>query len=247
MTAPDAGPRVTLVTGGSRGLGALLTSSLLKDGWCVVAVSRSSTDFVSEVAAQWPARFLWQEADLTDPVHARAVVKAAVSRFGRVDALVNNMGALRQELFLTITAETARAQIDTNLLGALFTSQACARSMVKHGGGVILIISSINAVRGHSGVAAYSAAKAGLEGLTRSLARELGPHQVRVNSLVPGFFDSALSSAVTDVNRERIMRRTPLGRLGRAEDVVSAAQFLLSEASSFITGQTLIIDGGLTC
>jgi len=119
--------------------------------------------------------------------------------------------------------------------------------MVKHGGGVILNISSINAVRGHSGVAAYSAAKAGLEGLTRSLARELGPHQVRVNSLVPGFFDSALSSAVTDVNRERIMRRTPLGRLGRAEDVVSAAQFLLSEASSFITGQTLIIDGGLTC
>jgi len=92
VTAPDAGPRVTLVTGGSRGLGALLTSSLLKDGWCVVAVSRSSTDFVSEVAAQWPARFLWQEADLTDPVHARAVVKAAVSRFGRVDALVNNMG-----------------------------------------------------------------------------------------------------------------------------------------------------------
>ena len=247
MTAPDAPSRVALVTGGSRGLGALLTSSLLNDGWCVVAVSRSFNDFVSEAAALWPTRFLWQEADLTDPSHARAAVKAAASRFGRVDALINNMGALRQELFLTITPETARAQIDTNLMGPLFTTQACARSMVKHGGGVILNVSSINAVRGHSGVAAYSAAKAGLDGLTRSLARELGPHGVRVNSLVPGFFDSDLSSAVTDVNKERIMRRTPLGRLGTAEDVVSAAQFLLSEGSSFITGQTLIIDGGLTC
>lgn len=247
MTHQDPDARVALVTGGNRGLGALLTETLLREGWNVAAVSRTTTDFVTRTAAEWPENFHWQQADLTDPTEARSTAGAVVRRFGRIDTLVNNMGSLRQELFLTIAPDAARSQIETNLIGPLFTSQACARIMVGQGSGCILNISSINAIRGHSGVAAYSAAKAGLDGLTRSLARELGTYLIRVNSLVPGFFDSDLSAGVTDTNRERILRRTPLRRLGTPEDVAGAAMFLISENASFITGQTLTIDGGLTC
>jgi 3-oxoacyl-[acyl-carrier protein] reductase len=247
MTRPRPDARVALITGGSRGLGAILCDTFLHDGWAVATVSRAATDFVTQSEAEWPETFYWQQADMTDPAQTRTVAGAVVSRYGRIDALVNNMGSLRQELFLTIAPDAARDQIQTNLIGPLFTSQACARIMVGQGEGCILNISSINALRGHSGVAAYSAAKAGLDGLTRSLARELGPHRIRVNSLVPGFFESELSAGVTDANKDRILRRTPLRRLGTPADVVDAARFMISERASFITGQTLTIDGGLTC
>lgn len=247
VTNTQARPRVAVVTGGSRGLGALLSESLLEEGWSVAAVSRSASTFVERAAVSWPDTFLWLPGDLTDPVDARTTTQTVARRFGRIDALVNNMGALRQELFVTLTSERAREQVETNLLGPLFMSQASARIMVRQGGGTILTISSINAIRGHSGVAVYSAAKAGLDGLTRSLARELGPQGVRINSIVPGYFPSDLSAGVSPSDLDRILRRTPLGRLGTPADVVSASHFLLSPDASFITGQTLTIDGGLTC
>ncbi|MFJ4208700.1 SDR family NAD(P)-dependent oxidoreductase [Paenarthrobacter sp. NPDC089675] len=239
--------KVALVTGGSRGLGAAICQQLLEDGWAVESTSRSKTDFVIEATAAWPERFHWEQADLNLPGAAKATARAAVTRFGRIDALVNNMGVLRQELFLTIAPEMVESQVRTNLLSPIFAAQACARVMAQQGAGTILNVSSINAIRGHSGVAAYSAAKAGLDGLTRSLARELGSQGIRVNSIVPGFFESELSSGVTAQNRDRIARRTPLGRLGTIADAVSAACFLLSDRASFITGQTLTVDGGLTC
>jgi 3-oxoacyl-[acyl-carrier protein] reductase len=119
--------------------------------------------------------------------------------------------------------------------------------MLRQGGGCIVNISSVNAVRGHAGVAVYSAAKAGLDGLTRSLARELGPRNIRVNSVAPGYFESEMVKGMTDEQKQRIVRRTPLGRLARAEDVANAVYFLASPQASFITGQVLIVDGGITC
>lgn len=244
---PTTSTKVALVTGGSRGLGARISRSLLEDGWAVASTSRSKTDFVAEAAARWPDMFHWDQSDMTEPGAAKAAVRTAAARFGRIDALVNNMGALRQELFLTVAPEMIQSQMQVNLMSPILATQACARVMMKQQAGNILNVSSINAIRGHSGVAVYSAAKAGLDGLTRSLARELGPNRIRVNSIVPGFFDSDLSSGVNVENRDRILRRTPLGRLGTVDDVVQAAKFLISEDASFITGQTLTIDGGLTC
>jgi 3-oxoacyl-[acyl-carrier protein] reductase len=119
--------------------------------------------------------------------------------------------------------------------------------MLRQGSGCIVNISSVNAIRGHSGVAVYSATKAALDGMTRSLARELGPRKIRVNSVAPGYFDSDMVSDMTEEQKQRIARRTPLGRLARIDEVASAVHFLTSDQASFITGQTLVVDGGITC
>jgi 3-oxoacyl-[acyl-carrier protein] reductase len=135
----------------------------------------------------------------------------------------------------------------TNLVAPIVLTQACAKVMSIHGGGQIINVSSINAIRGYRGVAVYSAAKAGLDGFGRSLTRELGPLNIRVNSVVPGFFESKLTEGVTGPNRERIGKRTPLGRIAEVEEIANAVCFLISPDASFITGQTIVVDGGITC
>lgn len=249
MTAAISGEKdrkVAVVSGGSRGLGRILVERLLADGWRVATFSRSASEFVEKTAESAPESFYWAAADLQEPQAMRSFVSDAARRFGRVDLLVNNAGILHQELLLT----TAPRQIDTlvtsNLVAPIMLTQACARHMTKNGG-TIVNISSINAVRGYRGVSVYAAAKAGLEGFSRSLARELGPYNIRVNSLVPGFFESDMTAGVTDTNRDRIQHRTPLGRLGTADEIADAVLFLASPSSRFITGQSLIIDGGITC
>jgi 3-oxoacyl-[acyl-carrier protein] reductase len=167
--------------------------------------------------------------------------------FGRVDLLVNNGGVLHKELFLTTAPQRMQEVVATNLIAPMHLSQLCARLMMRGGGGAIVNVSSINAIRGYRGVAAYSAAKAGLEGLSRSLARELGPLNIRVNALTPGFFESDMTAEVTSRNRDKIRTRTPLGRLGTVEEIADAVVFLASPRARFITGQTLVVDGGITC
>ncbi|PRY01021.1 SDR family NAD(P)-dependent oxidoreductase [Allonocardiopsis opalescens] len=244
----EAAPaRVAVVTGGSRGLGRIVVERLLDRGWRVAVLSRTSNDFVAETTESAPDAFFWQPADLNEPHALRAAVRAVVRRFGRIDLLVNNAGVLHQELFLTTSPKQVDTLIATNLVAPIILTQGCARAMTQNGGGTIVNVSSINAIRGHRGVAVYSAAKAGLDGLSRSLARELGPLGIRVNSIVPGFFDSDMTTQVTDTNRERIQGRTPLGRLGTAQEVADAVLYLASEESSFITGQTIVVDGGITC
>jgi 3-oxoacyl-[acyl-carrier protein] reductase len=137
--------------------------------------------------------------------------------------------------------------VEVNLTAALVLSQACSRVMLRQGRGCMVNISSVNAIRGHAGVAVYSATKAGLDGLTRSLARELGPRNIRVNSVAPGYFESDMVKGLTEEQKQRIVRRTPLGRLTSAEDVANAVYFLVSEQAAFITGQILVVDGGITC
>ena len=243
---PDEAP-VALVSGASRGLGRILVERLLDDGWRVAAFSRSRNDFVTDVEAKAPDGFFWAPADLTDTGTLREFVHQAQHRFGRIDLLVNNAAVLRTELFLTTTAKRVEDLVTTNVVAPITLAQACTRSMIRTGGGAIVNVSSINAIRGHRGVAVYSATKAAMDGLSRSLARELGPLKIRVNSVVPGFFASDMTAAVTDGNRERIVRRTPLGRLGTPGEVADAVLFLASARASFITGQTLVVDGGITC
>jgi 3-oxoacyl-[acyl-carrier protein] reductase len=160
---------------------------------------------------------------------------------------VNNAGIAREGILATAPVQDISDTVDINLTAAIFLSQACSRVMLRQASGCIVNVSSVNAIRGHSGVSVYSATKAALDGLTRSLARELGPRNIRVNSVAPGYFESRMVEGLSQSDRERIARRTPLGRLARVEDIANAVHFLVSDQAAFITGQTLAVDGGLTC
>ncbi|AUG78955.1 3-oxoacyl-ACP reductase [Kitasatospora sp. MMS16-BH015] len=239
--------RVAVISGGSRGLGRVLAEKLLADDWRVATFSRSANEFTAKTADYDPESFFWEAADLSDPQSMRAFVRQVSKRFGRIDLLVNNAGVLHQELFLTTTPRNIESLVTNNLIAPITLTQACARLMVRSGGGNVVNISSINAIRGYRGVAVYAAAKAGLDGFSRSLARELGAFNIRVNSLVPGFFDSDMTAEVTERNRDRIQHRTPLGRLGTVDEIADAVLFLTSPRAQFVTGQSLVIDGGITC
>jgi 3-oxoacyl-[acyl-carrier protein] reductase len=239
---------VAAVSGGSRGLGRVLVERLLAQGWQVATFSRSPNEFTERTCAEQPERFWWQQADLEDLASLPAFVSGARRRFGRIDLLINNAAVLqRQELLLTLPPKKISSLISANLTAAITLTQACVKTMTQSGGGAVVNVSSINAVRGYRGVSVYAAAKAGMDGFTRSLARELGAFDIRVNSVVPGFFDSDMTAEVTDKNRERIQRRTPLGRLARIEEIADAALYLCSPGASFVTGQTIVVDGGITC
>lgn len=247
MTTVTAERKVAVISGGSRGLGRILVERFLKDGWQVATFSRSANEFITETRAAVADDFYWDAANLNEPDTVRDFARHAAQRFGRIDLLVNNAGVLHQSLLLTTPAEQLHSLITSNLVAPIVLSQACARTMSRYGGGQIVNVSSVNSIRGYRGVAVYTAAKAGLDGFSRSLARELGPLDIRVNSIVPGFFDSNMTSGVTSQIRDRILRRTPLGRLGTAEEIAEVIFFLTSPAASFITGQTIVVDGGITC
>jgi 3-oxoacyl-[acyl-carrier protein] reductase len=240
---------VAVVSGGSRGLGAALVAGLLERQYRVATFSRSRTAFVTALARKRKhgANFHWASVDGRDHAALRDFVQTACERFGRLDLLVNNAGMAVEGVLPMMRPEDMAQAVDVNLTASLVLTQAASRAMLRQGSGCIVNISSINAIRGHAGVAVYSATKAALDGLTRSLARELGSRNIRVNSVAPGYFESDMVKDMPEAERQRIARRTPLGRLARVEDVANAVFFLASGQASFITGQTLVVDGGITC
>lgn len=238
---------VVIVTGGSRGLGKVLTERFLASGWRVATCSRAGNEFVEQAADEQPESFFHKAVDATDARSVRAFAAECSARFGQLDALVNNAGLLHTELLLTMSPQRMERVLSTNLLAPVLFTQACARLMTPRRRGVIVNVSSISALRGYRGVAVYAAAKAGLEGFTRSAARELGAFNIRVNTVMPGFFDSDMTSVVGDLNRDRIQRRTPLQRLGTAHEMADAILFLTSPSANFVSGHSLVVDGGITC
>jgi 3-oxoacyl-[acyl-carrier protein] reductase len=240
--------KVALVTGGSRGLGAELVSGLLARRYAVATLSRTKTAFIERLLNTLHKKtFSWLAVDANDGEVLRGYVANIADQFGRIDVLVNNLGMPVNGVLPTMRTQDIDEAVQVNLTAALVLSQACSRVMLRQGSGCIVNISSVNAIRGHTGVTVYSATKAGLDGLTRSLARELGPRNIRVNSVAPGFFESEMVRSLSPEQKQRIVRRTPLGRLACTEDVANAVYFLVSDQASFITGQILVVDGGITC
>jgi 3-oxoacyl-[acyl-carrier protein] reductase len=242
-----AGEPVVLVSGGSRGLGQALVKDLLAHGWRVATFSRTATPFIDESSLKHPHALFWRSVDASDFAAARDFVNATTDRWGHLDGLVNN-AAISRDGLLTLQDEASIHQTLTiNLESVIHLTRAGVRTMLPRRSGSVVNISSIHALRGHAGVSVYSATKAALIGLTRSLAHEVGESGIRVNAVAAGFFESDMVAQLTQEQRRRIVQRTPLGRLGTAADVAGVVRFLLSAEANFLTGQTITVDGGLTC
>jgi 3-oxoacyl-[acyl-carrier protein] reductase len=234
-----------LISGGSRGLGAAIVRALLDEGHTVATFSRSRTPNVDEFETS--GRFMWEPIDATDHAAMSRFVLAVAKKHGGIDALINNAAILNDGVFTTMRVEDIHQVVAVNLEAALLLTRACVKSMLVKKQGRIVNISSVNGVRGHAGVAVYSATKAAMDGFTRSLAREFGPRGIRVNSLAPGYLETEMTHGMTAEQKASIERRTPLRRLGKTDDIVRAVRFLIGEDSEFLTGHTLVVDGGLTC
>ena len=231
--------KTALVTGGSRGIGRAIALELGRAGAAVVVGYRSGKDEAETVAGEIGGRAV--QADVSDPDGAKALVEEA----GDVDILVNNAGLTRDGVIVRMSDEDWREVIDTNLGGVFHTCRAAARGMMKRRAGAIVNISSIVGLHGNPGQTNYSASKAGIIGFTKALARELGVRGVRANVVAPGYIDTRLTQVIADDMKEVMLTNTPLGRFGAAEDVAGAVRFLCSDEASFITGEVLLVDGGL--
>jgi 3-oxoacyl-[acyl-carrier protein] reductase len=240
-----------VVTGGSRGLGAGIVQNLLEEGYSVSTCSRSQTAFVEQLSAspEYQGRFLWLPCAVGETGAAEQFMgRAAQWAGGEVHSLVNNAGIAAEGVLATFPNVDSARIIQVNLLGAIEMSRAALRYMLRgNGGGRIVNISSIIGSRGYTGLAAYSASKAGIDGLTRSLAREVGRRGITVNSIAPGYIATEMSSSLKKDQVEQIVRRTPLGKLAEISDVAALVRFLLSDQAGCITGQVIMVDGGISC
>jgi 3-oxoacyl-[acyl-carrier protein] reductase len=231
--------KTALVTGGSRGIGRAFALELARAGAAVVLGYRAAAAEAEAVAREAGGRAI--QADVSDPVDARRLVDEA----GDVDVLVNNAGLTRDGLIARMSDEDWRAVVDTNLGGAFHTCRAAARGMMRRRRGAIVNVSSIVGLHGNPGQTNYAASKAGVIGLTKALARELGSRGVRANVVAPGYVETRLTEVLSEELQRAMLANTPLGSFGKPEDVASAVRFLVSEEAAFITGEVLLVDGGL--
>ncbi|HOW67350.1 MAG TPA: SDR family oxidoreductase [Candidatus Paceibacterota bacterium] len=233
-----------LITGGTRGLGLALSRNLLKDGHQVLAASKKPSPEFNELQAQFPDRLSFQAVDLADTASITAFSRDARLIDGLDGFVANAAVGLAGVLTLTQAAEIERA-INVNVLGNILLTREALKGMLDRGGSVVFV-SSVAAKTGLTGLSVYSATKGALLAFSRSLAREYGPRNIRVNCVLPGYFQSEMSAGMEDAARESVLRRTPLGRLSEAQDVVEAIRFLLSDDSASVTGTELVVDAGFS-
>ncbi len=231
--------KLALVTGASKGIGRAIAEELAAAGAEVVIGYRTGRDEAESLAAAIGGRAV--ESDVSDGESARTLVEAA----GDIDILVNNAGVTRDGLLARMSDEDWRTVIDTNLSSVFYTCRAVARPMMKKRGGAIVNVSSIVGIHGNWGQTNYAASKAGIIGFTKSLARELGSRNVRANVVAPGYVKTQLTDVLPQEATQTMLDQTPLGRLGDTADVAGAVRFLCSDEASFVTGEVLLVDGGL--
>jgi 3-oxoacyl-[acyl-carrier protein] reductase len=231
--------RTALVTGASRGIGRAIAQELSRAGASVVVGYRTGQDEAEALAAELGGRAV--QADVSNAEDAKRLVEEA----GDVDILVNNAGLTRDGVLARMSDEDWRTVLDTNLSSVFYTCRAVTRPMMKKRAGAIVNVSSIVGVHGNWGQTNYAASKAGIIGFTKSLARELGSRGVRANVVAPGYVKTQLTDVLPEDATKAMLDNTPLGRLGDPEDVAGAVRFLCSDDASFITGEVLLVDGGL--
>ena len=231
--------KTALVTGASRGIGRAIAAELAAGGAVVVIGYRSGKDEAEALAAELHGRAI--QADVSSAEDAKRLVEEA----GDLDILVNNAGLTRDGLLARMPDDDWRTVIETNLSSVFYTCRAVCRPMMRKRGGAIVNVSSIVGVHGNGGQTNYAASKAGIIGFTKSLAKELGSRNVRANVVAPGYVKTQLTNVLPEEATAAMLTSTPLGRLGEPEDVAGAVRFLCSDAASFITGEVLLVDGGL--
>lgn len=245
---PSLQDKIALVTGGSRGIGKSIALALAGEGAHVAITYRSAASSAEEVLKTIRARgrkASGHQSDARQFDEAQKVVDAVVKEFGRLDVLVNNAGITKDTLLMRMTEQDWDDVIDTNLKSAFAFSKAACRPMMGQREGRIINISSIAGVIGNAGQTNYAASKAGLIGMTKTLAKELASRNIQVNAVAPGFVDTDMTEKLNPQQKEALMNLIPLKRTAKPEEIASVVVFLASPASSYMTGQVLCVDGGI--
>ncbi|MCQ4795462.1 3-oxoacyl-[acyl-carrier-protein] reductase [Anaerofustis stercorihominis] len=240
--------KTAVVTGAGRGIGRAIAIALAKDGYNVVINYNGSGEKAEKVAIEcreYGMNAITVKANVSDFSESEELIKKAIEEFGSIDVLVNNSGITRDNLLLRMKEEDFNDVIDVNLKGTFNTIKHATRQMMKQKSGSIINMSSVVGISGNAGQANYSASKAGVIGLTKSVARELASRGIRVNAIAPGFIESDMTDELNDKAKDEILKGIPLKSIGKGEDVANLAVFLSGDKSRYITGQVINVDGGM--
>jgi 3-oxoacyl-[acyl-carrier protein] reductase len=240
----DLSGRTALITGSTRGIGRAIAETLAGAGARVAVVGRDVVR-AEEVASRLGGGAAGFSCDVADIASVNALVENVEKAFGTIDILVNNAGLTRDNILFRLKDDDWDAVLDANLRGAFVAIRAVARGMMKRRWGRIINIASVVGLTGNKGQSNYAASKAGLIGLTKSVAKELASRNILINAVAPGFIETDMTAAMTSEARAAMSSQIPLERLGRPADIAAAVAFLASEHASYITGQVLVVDGGL--
>jgi 3-oxoacyl-[acyl-carrier protein] reductase len=234
-----------LVTGASRGIGRAVADLFLSEGAEVWGLGTKAPEDISVRIEKAGEKFHWISADLSAVENVEKVIENLIKESGGFDILVNNAGITKDNLSFRMSLDDFRSVLDLNLSAAFIAARTAGRDMIRRRAGSIINMSSVVGIHGNGGQANYAASKAGLIGLTKSLARETASRNVRVNAIAPGFIETGMTQVLPEAVKEKMLEQIPLRRFGEPEDVAAAALFLASDASAYITGQVLTVDGGM--